>query len=91
MKVHPPASALLLEAVDNGWSASLVHGVDTGGSPYVHVEARREQAPYRVIVTWHTRETGTYRLFSAMVGQGRGTHDVSLAKAHEALTTKEEK
>lgn len=32
MSVHPPARELLLLAIDNGWNAQLVHGVDTGGS-----------------------------------------------------------
>jgi hypothetical protein len=90
--VHPAARELLLIAIDNGWSASLVHGNDTGANPFVTVTAQRIIAePYRVVVTWHTRETGTYRLSSAMVGQHRGLRDVSLTKAREALSAERSK
>jgi hypothetical protein len=83
--IHPAAREFLLRAIDSGWSASLVHGSDTGANPFVTVTAQRAAAPYRVRVTWHTRETGTYRLSSAMVGQHRGLRDVSLTKARDAL------
>ena len=83
--VHPPARELILQAIDSGWSAALRHGIDTGENPFVTVTAQRASAPYRVTVTWHTRETGTYRLFTSMVGQGVGARDVSLTKAREAL------
>jgi hypothetical protein len=83
--VHPAAREFLLQAIDSGWNASLVHGSDTGANPFVTVTAQRAAAPYRVAVTWHTRETGTYRVFNAMVGQHGGVRDVSLTKAREAL------
>jgi len=83
--VHPAARELLLCAVDHGWSATLEHGIDTGENPCVIVTARRELSPYQVRVTWHTRKTGTYRLFSATAGRNLGTRDVTLTRAIEML------
>ncbi|ASN20672.1 hypothetical protein CGK93_14035 [Arthrobacter sp. YN] len=63
--------------VDGGWSFVLNHGIDTGSSPFVTVEARRRDD--HVMVTWHTRATGTYRLFSCMFNR----RDVSLTRLQE--------
>lgn len=88
MTAHPPARELLLLAVDHGWSAALARGVDSGGASFVVVKAKREsEPPYLVEVTWHTRNTGTYRFFSAVVGAGQGIQRVSLTKAREAVTS----
>ena len=64
---------------DSGWSFVVQHGKDTGEHPFISIEARREAG--HVMVTWHTRATGTYRLFSCMVNK----RDVSLTKAMEAV------
>lgn len=87
MTAHPPARELLLLAIDHGWSAKLQHGTDTGDNPFIEVTAIRDQKPHQVSVTWHTRDTGTYRLFDAHVGAGQATRDVSLTKAREAVTS----
>lgn len=63
-----------------GWSFVVNHGKDTGDSPFISIEARRGNQDVRI--TWHTRETGTYRLFSCMVNK----RDVSLTKAMEAVS-----
>ena len=74
------AREFAVEAIDAGWSVMLLHGVDTGDSPFVSVEAKRDDRHIRV--TWHTRQTGTYRLFSCAIGR----RDVSLKAARSELT-----
>jgi len=66
---------------DYGWSYFLNHGKDTGDSPFISVEARRDNVDVRI--TWHTRATGTYRLFSCMVNK----RDATLTKAMEKITS----
>lgn len=85
--IHPPARELLLLAIDHGWSAKLQHGTDSGGSPFVEVTAIRDHKPHRVMVAWHTRDTGRYRLFDAHIGVGQAARGVSLTKAREAVTS----
>ena len=70
-----------VDAIDAGWSVLLRHGIDTGDNPFVNVEARRGHD--HIVVTWHTRATGTYRLFSCMVN----LRDVSLKSARAAVTS----
>lgn len=62
------------------WSFVVNHGTDTGGSPYINVEAARDNQ--KLYITWHTRETGTYRLFSCL----HNARTVTLTKAMEAIT-----
>lgn len=69
--------------LDYGWSFYVQHGSDTGDSPFLHVEGKRGNE--HVYITWHTRATGTYRLFSCMVNK----RDVSLTKAMETIRTEE--
>ena len=76
-KLHDVVEALL----DYGWSYMLNHGKDTGDSPFISVEAHRGNPDVRI--TWHTRETGTYRLFSCMVNK----RDVTLTKALEVVAS----
>jgi len=64
--------------LDGGWSFVVNHGADTGSHPFVSTEARRGND--HIMITWHTRATGTYRLFTCMVNK----RDVSLTKAMEA-------
>jgi len=66
---------------DNGWSFVVQHGKDTGDSPFISTEARRGDD--HVMVTWHTRATGTYRLFTCVVNR----RDVTLTKAMEAVAS----
>lgn len=67
--------------LDYGWSFVVQHGKDTGDHPFISIEGRRDMQ--HVMITWHTRATGTYRLFSCMVNK----RDVSLTKALEAVAS----
>lgn len=63
----------------NGWPFRVDHGEDTGGSPYLTVNARHRESERGVRATWHTRGTGTYRLFSAMLFRPyRGWRDLAV-------------
>ena len=76
----PKLSDLVVELTAYGWSFMLNHGKDTGGSPFISIEARRGNQDVRI--TWHTRATGTYRLLSCMVNK----RDTTLTKAFGAVT-----
>jgi len=65
---------------DYGWSFVLNHGKDTGEHPYIAIEGGRGNE--HVMVTWHTRATGTYRLFTCMFNK----RDTTLTKAIEGIT-----
>ena len=65
--------------LDYGWNFVVNHGKDTGGNPYIGIEARRDTQ--HVMITWHTRATGTYRIFTCMVNK----RDVTLTKALEVV------
>jgi len=75
---------LISALTDGGWSFVVNHGTDTGDSPFISIEARRGKV--HIMITWHTRATGTYRLFSCMVNR----RDVSLTKAMEAVHSPED-
>jgi pterin-4a-carbinolamine dehydratase len=66
---------LISAYAEHGWSFVVQRATDTGDHPYISTEARR--GTDHVMITWHTRNTGTYRLFSCMVNK----RDVTLAKA----------
>jgi len=75
-------SAVVTALLDYGWSFVVQHGTDTGDSPFISIEAKRSKDSETIRITWHTRATGTYRLFSCVVNK----RDVSLTKALEAIT-----
>jgi hypothetical protein len=62
---------LVAELTDCGWSFVLNHGKDTGENPYINIEARR--GDQHIYVTWHTRATGTYRLFTCLSNKRQTT------------------
>jgi len=70
---------LIITLMDGGWSFLVQHGKDTGEHPFISIEAARDGQ--KLMVTWHTRATGTYRLFSCMVNK----RDVTLTKAMEVV------
>lgn len=80
MKIPVKCKSLVDLLAENDWSFALVHGSDTGAADYVTIEAVRDMR--KIIVTWHTRATGTYRLFSCMLDK----RDVTLTKAMEVVT-----
>lgn len=82
--LHAASREFLTLALDHGWSASYVHDEDTAGNPHITVTARGDKGE-AVRVTWHTRKTGTYRLFNVLTrGPVGGWRDGTLtsAKAH---------
>lgn len=80
---HPKKlSNVINELLDHGWSFVLQHGTDTGEHPFISVEAKKTKDGETIRITWHTRTTGTYRLFSCMVNK----RDVTLTKALETIT-----
>lgn len=83
--LHPAARDLLLLCADAGWDVAVGHGVDTGGSPYVTVRAARQAPDGYLDLTWHTRATGTYRLFSCLLGRSRSTVRDSTLRDVKAL------
>lgn len=80
------ARQFLNEALDRDWSGALTRGHDSGSAPYATVIVR-DAAGTEMRLTWHTRATGTYRLFSAMRRTPRKDwHDVTLKEAQAALS-----
>lgn len=79
------ARALLDAAIDHGWAVAWQPGSDTSGAPFVTVRAVDTDTEIRV--TWHTRATGTYRLFSAIAREpgSRGWRDVTLTQAEAII------
>ena len=67
--VTDAAKTLVNEAMNAGWSVLFRPNVDTGGSPFVTVEGVREGGYF--CVTWHTRDSGTYRLFDCSAGESK--------------------
>lgn len=70
------ARTLAHDAIDAGWSVAYNLGVDTGMNQFVTVEASRPAAgedsdPSYFRVTWHTRGTGTFRMFDCCAGKYR--------------------
>lgn len=89
LAVPPAARDLMLSCVDAGWDTLITQRVDTGGSPYVNVTARSEDPDGHIDATWHTRATGTYRLFHCLVGRSRGSVRDAPLKAAKALVAGE--
>ena len=78
----------LVQAVDAALAAGRAfivnHGTDSGDSPFVSLTVKWPL--HEVRLTWHTRDTGTYRLFSAMAKtDARNWHDVTMAKAIQVI------
>lgn len=81
------ASSLVHALLVHGWATKTVHGLDTANNRFVSVEACRGDHELRL--TWHTRDSGTYRLFSALArgdGRGRGWHTTTLTAARDLAT-----
>lgn len=80
------AFGLVATAAEHRWDTAITHGTDTGDNPYLTVRGlNRSGGEFRT--TWHTRGTGTYRLFSSMV-RTRGTwQDRTLTRTLEYVTS----
>lgn len=60
------ARELLKEAIAAGFAVLWRPDVDASNNPYVVVELAT--TGWRASITWHTRGTGTYRMFHASEG-----------------------
>lgn len=83
----PPAG--LKKAVDaalkHGRPFIVNHGMDSGDSPFVALTVKWDEL-YEVRLTWHTRDTGSYRLFSTLVRTAtRNWHWVSMSAAIDLI------
>jgi hypothetical protein len=94
-RVPPDFRRLPEIAREHGWAVGHQFSVDNGGSPFVTV-AIAKRAAYYVRLTWHTRATGTYRLFSKImrtesdVGPGPWRDTPSLSRIHELIAASKE-
>jgi hypothetical protein len=77
MTIPKNARELIDACLDSGWSILVQHGKDTGDSPFVSIEAAESRDGRKVRATWHTRGSGTYRMFSCVIGK----RDASLRSA----------
>lgn len=75
-------SDVVNELLSYGWSFVVQHGKDTGEHPFISVEAQKAKDGDAIRIAWHTRATGTYRLFSCCINK----RDVTLTKARETIT-----
>lgn len=71
---------LAAEALEHGWTVRITPGRDSGSNPFVTVEAASGFDRY-VSVTWHTRGTGTYRLFNAVIDRRGSQAPLSRVRA----------
>lgn len=63
----PKAAARLIgTAKITGWESGHAWDVDTGGSPFVKVQVRDPETGETFSFTWHSRNTGTLRLFFSL-------------------------
>lgn len=91
VEFRPPKAMreLLDAALTHGRDFKVTHG-DDGTSPFVTVVVgwfAGEEIPTTIRASWHTRGTGTYRLFSITgAWYGKPTHDLpSLAAAQRMI------
>ena len=85
----PKGAQRLLDAGKaRGHRWAVKWGEDTGGNPFVRIKVAASQWA-EVNATWHTRDTGTLRLFSIYGRAGRGTRTstMTLAAAMRAVET----
>ena len=81
---------MIAAAIAGGRSFVVQHGTD-GENPFVTFKSRWLpegcDIPTDISITWHTRGTGTYRLFSATAsGYYRAAHDITGRQAMRLLT-----
>jgi len=86
---RPKGLTELIQLLDEcNWSYSLVHGKDSNSSPFITVTGVDPASGHQVIATWHSRGTGTLRLFSCMSGISKwALRDVSLKAARADILT----
>ncbi|WP_068059231.1 hypothetical protein [Nocardia xishanensis] len=87
----PKALAELIEAALSHGRSFIVQHNNSGDSPFVTFRAKWLpegcDVTTEVTLTWHTRSTGTYRLFTAIArGYYQDWHDISAKKALSLVT-----
>jgi hypothetical protein len=87
----PKAAVELIRcAADHGWRIGVGHGLDSGDSPFINIELGINDPSWLYRLTWHTRGTGTYRLFTKICRGGghwwRDAPSVEAIGAHIAST-----
>ena len=85
---RPPALLALIALLDaSGWSYSVKHDHDTAGNAFITVTGVPHWDPITSIrATWHTRATGTLRLFSAMGREHyRGWRDMPVSRLRSMI------
>lgn len=66
------ARDLVSLAVAGGWRWVAAAGEDSGSKPFVTVIVGDVTTGEQYQITWHTRATGTYRLFSKIMSESKG-------------------
>jgi hypothetical protein len=72
-----------------GWKWVAGEAKDSGDNPFVTVIVGDVTTGEQYKITWHTRGTGTYRLFSKIMSESKGRpwHDApSLTAIRERIT-----
>lgn len=77
----PTAAAKIIQtAGQQGWISRTTFDVDGGGNTYVVVNVARNRPTWHFRLSWHTRDTGSFRLVSRLMchvpvdGVGTGWH-----------------
>lgn len=87
LRPFPPSALRLLQtAKDQRHNVRLIAGQDTGRNAYFTIETGADADGHAVRVTWHTRVTPTYRLFSCLIGSDDRPHDGTLTAAIAQLS-----
>lgn len=92
----PNRAVALLDALRGaGWGWTVGWNEDTGGNAFVTVKGRQAGTPGapEINVSWHTRQTGTPRLFGCIIARrqtsmySRGWQDAPVKAAEELVTS----
>lgn len=90
--VLPKAAADLVAcAAEHGWRIAAGYGRDSGNAPFVEIQLANDDPKRLYKICWHTRDTGTYRLFSKIVwAPYRGWTDAPSIRAIRAFIAEPE-
>jgi hypothetical protein len=85
------AVELIADAAERDWRIGVGHGRDSGNAPFVTVQLAIKDPDREYRLTWHTRGTGTYRLFSKIYrGERQWWTDAPSVKAIRTYITETE-
>ncbi|MGH3095327.1 MAG: hypothetical protein ACRDMV_04930 [Streptosporangiales bacterium] len=83
MKLPKAAQNLLDTVIAHGWSYAVMWARDSGNCPFVNVKIADSEHEFHL--TWHTRDTGTLRLFGRNLDRRRDRY-VSLSTVLDTVT-----